>query len=87
MSRQWGIIFSPTAAKSYESVKDEKLLRGINRTIGEIAENPYQFQKLSGPFAQFRKAKTFSYRILFRVMEGKIQVYVLAIGPRADVYR
>lgn len=81
------VIFSPQAQKVYEEIKDKKLLRGINRTLEQISENPYLFPKLWGPFEGFRKAKTFSYRIVYRIAEAKVQVYVFAIGPRADVYR
>ena len=85
--RKFEIAFSPTAQKAYDPIKDKKLLRGINRTLDEIAGNPYQFPKLTGPFEGFRKAKTFSYRIVYRMIETKIQVFIFATGPRADVYR
>lgn len=85
--RKFEITFSPASRKVYDQIKDKKLLRGINRTLDEIAENPYQFQKLSGPLEGFRKAKTFSYRIVYRILEARVQVFIFAIGPRADVYR
>lgn len=85
--RKFEIAFSPAARKVYDEIKDKKLLRGINRTLDEIAANPHQFPKLSGPLEGFRKAKTFSYRVVYRIVEIKIQVFIFAIGPRADVYR
>ncbi len=85
--RKFEIVFSPASRKVYDQLKDRKLLRGINRTLDEIAGNPYQFPKLSGPLEGFRKAKTFSYRIVYRIVETKVQVFIFAIGPRADVYR
>ena len=85
--RKFEITFSPAARKVYDQVKDKKLLRGLNRALDEIRENPYQFPKLSGPLEAFRKAKTFSYRIVYRIIKTKIQVLIFAIGPRADVYR
>ena len=87
MSKKFELIFSPAAQKAYEAVRDRKLLRGINRTLDMIVTHPYQFPKLSGPLEGFRKAKTFSYRIVYRVMEAQIQIFIFAIGPRADIYR
>ena len=87
VARKFEVVFSPAARKVYEAIKDKKLLRGINRTLDDIAENPYQFPKLSGPLEGFRKSKTFSYRIVFRIIEAKIQILIFAIGPRADIYR
>ena len=87
MSKHFEVIFSSAATKAYEAIRDKKLLKGINRTIDDIAENPYQFPKLSGVLEGFRKAKTFSYRVIFRIHEKEIQILIFAIGPRADVYR
>ncbi len=87
MPRNFEVILSPAALRVYEAVRDKKLLRGINRALDLIAENPHQFPKLSGPFEGFRKVKTFSFRIVFRIVEASVQVYAFAIGPRADVYR
>lgn len=86
-SRKFEIVFSPASRKAYEQIKDKKLLKGINRTLDAIAEDPYQFPKLSGLLEGFRKAKTFSYRIIYRILVKEIQVFIFAIGPRADVYR
>ena len=87
VSRKFDIVFSPTSRRVYDEIKDKKLLRGINRTLDKISEDPFQFPKLSGVLEGLRKAKTFSYRIVFRIVESEIQVYVFAIGPRADIYR
>ena len=87
MSKKFEIVFSPTAQKVYKSLKDKKLLRGINRALDEIAENPYFFPKLTGPLKGFRKAKTFSYRIIYRIIEDQIQIFIFAIGPRSDIYQ
>lgn len=85
--KKFEIIFSPAARKVYDQIKDKKLLRGLNRALDEIRENPYQFSKLTGSLEGFRKTKTFSYRIVYRVIETKIQIFIFAIGPRAGVYR
>lgn len=85
--RKFNLVFSPAAEKAYGLVRDKKLLRGINRALDEIAEDPYQFPKLTGPLEGFRKAKTFSFRIVFRILETEVQIYIFAMGPRADIYR
>ena len=87
MPKKFDLVFSAQVEKQYASIRDRKLLRGINRTLDEILENPYLFQKLSGPFEGFRKAKTFSYRIVFRIVENKNEILIFGIGPRADIYR
>ncbi|MBI3306329.1 MAG: type II toxin-antitoxin system RelE/ParE family toxin [Candidatus Omnitrophica bacterium] len=86
--QKYKIEFTKTAQKDYESIRDAKLLRGINRIIDEIKEDPYQFKKLSGPFSHLRSAKTFSFRVLYQIAEnGQLLVWVISIDHRKDVYR
>lgn len=86
--QKYKILFTRTGQKDYDSIRDAKLRRGINRVIDEIKEDPYQFKKLSGPFAQLRCAKTFSFRILYQIADnGDLLVWVVAIDNRKDIYR
>ncbi|MBI3313628.1 MAG: type II toxin-antitoxin system RelE/ParE family toxin [Candidatus Omnitrophica bacterium] len=86
--QKYKIEFTKIAQKDYESIRDAKLLRGINRIIDEIKEDPYQFKKLSGPFSHLRSAKTFSFRVLYQIAEnGQLLVWVISIDHRKNVYR
>ena len=86
--QKYSIKFTKTAQKDYDSIRDAKLRRGINRILDEIKEDPHQFKKLSGPFAHLRSAKTFSFRILYQMAaNGDLLVWVIAIEHRKDVYR
>ena len=86
--QKYKVQFTKTAQKDYDSIRDTKLRRGVNRVIDEIKEDPYQFKKLSGPFAHLRSARTFSFRILYQIAEGGVLlVWIVAIDNRKDVYR
>ena len=84
---RYTVYLTKTAQKDYLALKDTKLLRGINRVLEEIAEDPYQFKKLSGPLSHLRSAKTFSFRILYEIKGKELLVFVVAIHDRKDVYR
>jgi mRNA-degrading endonuclease RelE of RelBE toxin-antitoxin system len=85
---KYRVKFTRTAQKDYDSIRDAKLRRGINRVIDQIREDPYQFKKLSGPFADLRSAKTFSFRVLYQIGErGELLVWIIAIDHRKDVYQ
>lgn len=86
-SKRYRVQFTKTAQKDYDLIKDAKLIRGVNRIIEDLKENPYQFKKLSGPFAHLRSAKTFSFRILYQIQNEQLLVLVVSIEPRKDVYR
>lgn len=86
-SRRYTVLFTKSSQKDYESVRDSKLRRGINRILDELKENPYQFKKLSGPLSNFRSAKTFSFRILYQIEADKLIVTVISLDNRKDAYR
>jgi mRNA-degrading endonuclease RelE of RelBE toxin-antitoxin system len=82
------IKFTKTGQKDYDSIRDAKLLRGVNRILDQIKEDPYQFKKLHGPLSHLLSAKTFSFRVLYQVAEkGVLLVWVVAIDSRKDVYK
>ena len=84
---KYKVQFTKTAQKDYDSIRDTKLRRGINRILDEIKEDPYQFKKLSGPMAHLRSAKTFSFRVLYQIVEHHLLVWIVAVDDRKDVYR
>ena len=81
------VFFTPTARRDYESIRDAKLKRGINRIIEKLREDPYQFKPLSGPLKGLRSAKTFSFRVIYRIMNRQLVVEVITIERRKDVYQ
>lgn len=81
------IFFTPTARRDYESIRDAKLKRGINRIIERLKEDPFRFKLPSGPLAGLRSAKTFSFRVIYRVVNRELIVEVITIEHRKDVYR
>ena len=88
LPKKYHIKFTKSAQKDYESIRDAKLLRGVNRVIDEIKEDPYQFKKLSGPLSHLRSAKTFSFRILYQIAaNGELWIWIVAIDNRKDIFR
>ena len=85
--RKYTVYFTKTAQKDYDSIRDLKLRRGINRVIDEIKEDPYRFKKLSGPLSHLRSAKTFSFRVLYLIENEKLIIWIVGIDNRKDAYR
>jgi mRNA interferase RelE/StbE len=81
------VLFTSTAKNDYDSVRDAKLTRGINRIIEKLKEDPYQFKPLSGPLKGLRSAKTFSFCVIYRIVDQQLIVMVITIEHRKQVYR
>ena len=87
LTSHYKVLFTRPAQKDYEAIRDSKLLRGVNRILQEIKEDPYQFKKLSGPLSHLRSARTFSFRVLYQIESKKLLIWVVSIDNRKDVYR
>ena len=55
---------------------------------GPLLQNPYRVGKpFMPPLYDRRSARRGTYRVLYRIDDANRRVTVLAIGPRADIYR
>ncbi len=88
--------------KNYEirlskgAVKDLKKMKSAQRDyiysrIYEIAENPYQNEKLSGPFrglrSQHGKFKGVEYRVIYYIDEEGKLIIIALVGSRENIYK
>lgn len=76
------------AAKRYLKKTDKINQRRIARAIDSLATNPYptQAHKLRGKEG-FLRIRAGDYRIIYLVLKKEIQVVVVSIGHRSEVYR
>ncbi|WP_373325599.1 type II toxin-antitoxin system RelE/ParE family toxin [Sporomusa paucivorans] len=65
------------------------LRQRIDEVFLELTANPYTcydaMRMRGGSFTKYR-CKTGDYRIIYTVNEDRVQVYVLKVGNRKDVY-
>jgi len=71
--------------------KMEPALRDFLYTkIYEIAENPYQYEKLSGPYKELRsqhnKFRGVEYRVIYYINEEGKLIVIALIGTRENIY-
>ncbi len=81
------IVVAPTALKMLKDIADRRVCELIVRRIDELVEGPEKQGKpliaeLSG-YTSLRAAGQ-RYRIVYRVVNDKIMVYIVAIGIRKE---
>ena len=55
---------------------------------GPLSDDPYRVgQPLERELAGLHSARRGSYRIVYRVVEARVLVQVVKVGPPSDVYR
>jgi len=81
------IFISPTALDMLESVKDRRIRRKLAERIEGLRLEPEkQGKALHGDLAGLRSVRAVGqrYRIIYRVREVEVFVYVLAVGMRKE---
>lgn len=81
------IVIAPTALKMLKAVSDRRVRDLIVKRIDELAEEPEkQGKPLVGELSGYRSLRAAGqrYRIVYRVVNDKIMVYVVAVGIRKE---
>jgi mRNA interferase RelE/StbE len=88
------IIIAPTALKMLKGITDRRVRDLIVKRIDELTEEPEkQGKPLAAELSGYRSIRAAGqrYRIIYRVSDEKIMVYIVAVGIRkagsgTDIY-
>jgi mRNA interferase RelE/StbE len=81
------IIIAPTALKMLKSITDRRARDLIIKRIDDLTEEPEkQGKPLIAELAGYRSLRAAGqrYRIVYRVVNDKIMVYIVAVGIRKE---
>jgi mRNA interferase RelE/StbE len=84
---KYQISVAPTVLTALARITDRRVRDLLCKRISQLAEEPAQQGKpLLGEFAGYRTVRAAGqrYRIIYRVEEALIRVYVVAAGRRAE---
>ena len=81
------LLIKSSAAKEIEAIPTKKDRRRVVARIRALAADPRPpgCQKLSG--AEKYRVRQGRYRILYRIEDDRLIVFVVKVGDRKDVYR
>ena len=81
----WTIRYSRSAARSIRQL-DPQVRRRIRRALDVLVTNPERGKPLQLTLKGLRSWRTGAFRIVYRIVDQRIEVIVVAIGHRRDVY-
>jgi mRNA interferase RelE/StbE len=81
----WTLVYAASAVRSLRKL-DPQVQRRIKAALEELAETPERGKPLQMTLEGLRSWRTGDFRIVYRVLGERIEVLVLAIGHRRDVY-
>lgn len=84
--RKYQIVFAPTAAKQLKRL-DHQVQKRIVLAITNLASDPFLGKLLKGDFKDYRSYRIGDYRVIYFVRTQKIQVEIIKIAHRREVYR
>jgi mRNA interferase RelE/StbE len=83
---RYRIILPKLVQKQLDRLPDEIVKRILARLVGlETNPRPSDVKKLKGRDAW--RIRVGDYRVIYKIHDGELQVLVVTIGHRGDVYR
>ena len=83
---KFNVVFAPTAEK--QLLKLAKIVRiRVVQAIAKLAEDPHLGKQLKGELKEYRSYRVGSYRIVYFIRHKRIQIEIIQIAHRREVYR
>ncbi len=81
----WTIRFTASAYKAVRKL-DPEIRRRVRLAVATLREEPERGKPLQLTLKGLRSWRTGDFRIVYRLEAGRIEVLVVAVGHRRDVY-
>jgi len=82
---KWEVLYHSAVDDDLTSVGLGAARRIVTAIDKKLTTEPLKFgEPLSGNLGMFRKLRIGDYRVVYQVIQNKVIVYVLAVGPRRD---
>lgn len=81
----WTIRFTASAAKAVRKL-DPEFRRRVRLAVATLREETERGKPLQLTLKGLRSWRTGDFRIVYRLEAGRIEVLVVAVGHRRDVY-
>jgi len=82
---KWEVLYHPDVVDDLYSVGHGAARRIVKAIDKKLTTEPLKFgDPLSGNLGMFRKLRIGDYKVVYQVIQNKVIVYVLAVGPRRD---
>jgi mRNA interferase RelE/StbE len=81
----WEISYTPAAAKSIRKL-DPATRRQVKAAVERLAEDPDRGKPLQLTLKGLRSWRTGDWRIVYRPLRERLEILVVAVGHRREVY-
>lgn len=82
---RWTLVYAASAARAIRRL-DPAVRRRVLAALERLREDPERGKPLLLTLKGLRSLRTGDYRVVYRVVETRVEILVVAIGHRRDVY-
>ncbi|GAA3550825.1 type II toxin-antitoxin system mRNA interferase RelE [Microlunatus spumicola] len=84
----WSVEISPAARRSLKRLPEKVRDAVLAFVHGPLTQDPHRVgTPLERQLAGLHSARRGSYRVVYRIVDERVLVQVVTVGPRSDVYR
>lgn len=84
--RKYKIVFAPTAEKQFMQLTKVVRIR-VAQAIAKLAHDPILGKRLKGQLADYRSYRVGDYRVVYYIRRQKVQIEIIRVAHRRDVYK
>ena len=81
----WTLRYAASAARAIRKL-DPAVRRRVRSAVETLVEEPERGKPLQLTLKGLRSWRTADYRIVYRVVESQVEILIVAVGHRRDVY-
>ena len=81
----WALVYATSAARAIGRL-DPTVRRRLLAALERLREDPERGKPLLLTLKGLRSLRTGEHRIVYRVIESRVEILVVAIGHRREVY-
>lgn len=82
---KWTLRYSRRAAGAIRKL-DPEIRRRVRKALDQLATDPERGKPLQLTLRGLRSWRTGDFRIVYRLVADRIEVIVIAVGHRRDIY-
>ena len=80
------VILDKRVVKDLKKIDKKEQVKILDIIENKIAKNPYIGKRLLGELSLFYRYRVGNYRIIYSILEDSIEIEVIKVGHRKDIY-
>lgn len=82
---EWSVLYTASAARAIRKL-DPQVAERVRKAIEILSAEPLRGKPLQLDLKGLRSWRTGDFRIVYRLIDDRLQILVIAVGHRREVY-